>query len=76
MCMIRGGAEPALPETRREPGDRRRESLATWFKAACVPAIVGLAVTPLLVFKMFPPEIQNTPDAPVEAAKKLEKLAR
>jgi DASS family divalent anion:Na+ symporter len=46
----------------------------TWFKAACVPAIVGLAVTPLLVFKMFPPEIQDTPDAPVEAAKKLEKL--
>ena len=30
----------------------------TWFKAACVPAIVGLAVTPLLVFKLFPPEIQ------------------
>ena len=39
-----------------------------------MPALVGLAVSPLLVFKMFPPEIQNTPDAPVEAAKKLEKL--
>ena len=46
----------------------------TWFKAACVPAIVGRAVTPLLVFKHMPPEIQDTPDAPLEAAKKLEKL--
>ena len=46
----------------------------TWFKAACVPAIVGLAVTPLLVFKLMPPEIQDTPEAPVKAAEKLEKL--
>jgi len=46
----------------------------TWFKAACVPAIVGLAVTPLLVFKMYPPEIQDTPEAPKEAAEKLKKL--
>ena len=43
----------------------------TWFKAACVPAIVGLAVTPLLVFKLMPPEIQDTPNAPIEAAAKL-----
>ena len=46
----------------------------TWFKASCVPALVGLLVTPLLVFKMFPPEIQDTPEAPVEAAEKLRKL--
>ena len=35
--------------------------------AACVPALVGLAVTPYIVFKLFPPEIQDTPDAPKEA---------
>ena len=46
----------------------------TWFKAACVPAIVGLAVTPLLVFKLMPPEIQDTPNAPIEAAAKLKEL--
>ena len=30
----------------------------TWFKVACVHALVGLLATPLLVFKLFPPEIQ------------------
>jgi DASS family divalent anion:Na+ symporter len=48
----------------------------TWFKAACVPAIVGLAVTPYLVFKLFPPEIQETPEAPKEAAEKLKRRGR
>ena len=36
----------------------------TWFKAACVPGILGLILTPLLVHKLYPPEIQDTPDAP------------
>ena len=46
----------------------------TWFKAACVPAIIGLLVTPLLVYKLYPPEVQSTPDAPAEAAAKLKEL--
>ena len=46
----------------------------TWFKAACVPALVGLAVTPLLVDKLFPPEIKDTPEAPKAAAEKLKKM--
>ena len=45
-----------------------------WLKAACVPAIVGLAVTPLLVYKLFPPEIKDTPEAPAAAAAKLKAL--
>lgn len=46
----------------------------TWFKAACVPAIIGLLVTPLLVYKLYPPEVQNTPEAPAQAAEKLKEL--
>ncbi len=46
----------------------------TWFKAACVPAIIGLLVTPLLVYKLYPPEVQSTPDAPAQAAAKLKEL--
>jgi len=46
----------------------------TWFKAAAVPAIIGLLVTPLLVYKLYPPEVQSTPDAPAQAAEKLKKL--
>ena len=30
----------------------------TWFKAAVVPATVGLLLTPILVYKLYPPEIQ------------------
>ena len=46
----------------------------TWFKAACVPAIIGLLVTPLLVYKLYPPEITDTPEAPAQAAAKLKEL--
>ena len=36
----------------------------TWFKAAVVPAVVGLLLTPLLMYKLFTPEIKDTPEAP------------
>ena len=28
----------------------------TWFAAAAVPALIGLAIAPLVVFKLNPPE--------------------
>lgn len=34
----------------------------TWFKAAVVPALLGLLITPVLMYKIFPPEIKNTPE--------------
>lgn len=36
----------------------------TWFKAALVPAWAGLLVTPLVLYKLFPPEVKHTPEAP------------
>ena len=45
-----------------------------WFKASCVPALVGLLATPLLVYYLYPPEIKETPEAPAEAARTLEKM--
>jgi di/tricarboxylate transporter len=45
-----------------------------WFKAASLPALVALLTTPLLMYKLFPPEIKNTPDAPAQAEKKLQAL--
>lgn len=44
----------------------------SWFKAASLPAIVSLLATPLVLYKLYPPEIKDTPDAPAVAAKKLE----
>ncbi|EPS71302.1 glutamate/malate translocator [Genlisea aurea] len=46
----------------------------TWFKAASVPALVALIVTPLILYKLYPPETKDTPDAPAQAAKKLEAM--
>lgn len=46
----------------------------SWFKAACVPALVALLATPLILYKLYPPEVKDTPDAPAMAAKKLKQL--
>ena len=46
----------------------------TWFKAACVPALVSLMLTPYIVYKIFPPETKRTPDAPILAKTKLEDM--
>ncbi|KAK6945772.1 Solute carrier family 13 [Dillenia turbinata] len=45
-----------------------------WLKAASLPAIVGLLATPLVLYKLYPPEIKDTPDAPAMAAEKLEQM--
>ncbi|KAJ6814743.1 putative dicarboxylate transporter 2.1, chloroplastic [Iris pallida] len=45
-----------------------------WFKVASVPAFTALLVTPYLLYKIFPPETKDTPDAPALATKKLEQM--
>ncbi|XP_057804040.1 dicarboxylate transporter 2.1, chloroplastic-like [Salvia miltiorrhiza] len=44
----------------------------TWFKAASLPAFVSLLATPLILYKLYPPEIKDTPEAPAMASKRLE----
>ncbi|KAH9316268.1 hypothetical protein KI387_024895 [Taxus chinensis] len=46
----------------------------TWFKAASVPAIVALLAVPYLLYKIYPPEIKDTPEAPAMAAKRIEEM--
>ncbi|KAM2604960.1 hypothetical protein TB2_033815 [Malus domestica] len=46
----------------------------SWFKAASLPAFVCLLATPLVLYKLFPPETKDTPDAPAMARKKLENM--
>lgn len=46
----------------------------SWFKAACAPALVSLLATPLILYKLYPPEVKDTPDAPAMAATKLKHL--
>jgi len=46
----------------------------SWFKAASVPAFVALMTTPFLLYKIFPPDIKETPEAPAAAEKKLQAM--
>ncbi|KAK7829849.1 dicarboxylate transporter 2.1 [Quercus suber] len=46
----------------------------SWFKAASLPAIACLLATPLVLYKLYPPETKDTPDAPAMAVKKLEHM--
>ncbi|KAH0976981.1 hypothetical protein GBA52_026700 [Prunus armeniaca] len=39
-------------------------------QAASLPAIVSLLATPLVLYKLYPPETKDTPDAPAMATKK------
>ena len=46
-------------------------SYGVWILAAIVPGLVSLLVVPLLLYKIFPPEIKRTPDAARFAADEL-----
>jgi divalent anion:Na+ symporter, DASS family len=46
----------------------------SWFVAGSVPGIVSLAVIPLLVMRLFPPEVRVTPEAAEFAAGELRKM--
>ncbi|URZ16472.1 anion permease [Clostridium felsineum] len=45
-----------------------------WFMAALVPGIISLILIPLIIYKIYPPEIKNTPNAPELAQTELEKM--
>lgn len=44
-----------------------------WFISAIVPAIVSLIVVPLMIYRFFPPEIRETPNAVKFAHEELKK---
>ncbi|MDN4494100.1 anion permease [Ureibacillus sp. BA0131] len=45
-----------------------------WMVAAIVPGLISLIVIPLVIYKLYPPEIKETPSAAAEATKKLEEM--
>ena len=48
-------------------------SYAGWFAAAIVPALISLAIVPAVIYRLFPPEISQTPGAADFARSELEK---
>jgi len=49
---------------------------ARWITAAILPAIVSLVFVPLLIYKIYPPEIRHTPAASEFASDQLRKLGK
>ena len=49
---------------------------SVWFASAIVPSIVSLTVIPLMIYRFFPPEVKETPNAVKFADEQLKKLGR
>jgi DASS family divalent anion:Na+ symporter len=47
---------------------------SVWFISSIVPALVSLTVIPIMIYKLFPPEVKETPNAVRFAHAELEKL--
>jgi divalent anion:Na+ symporter, DASS family len=47
-----------------------------WFASAIVPSLVSLTVIPLMIYRFYPPEVRETPNAVKFAAAQLEKIGR
>src|SRR4051812_28399104 len=45
-----------------------------WFISAIVPSLLSLAIVPILIYRFFPPEVRETPNAVAFAHAELEKL--
>ncbi|MGN7822113.1 anion permease [Chitinophaga sp. 22536] len=46
----------------------------SWFAAALVPAALSILVVPYVLYKIYPPELKSTGDAPAMAAEKLKEM--
>ncbi|HJU54225.1 MAG TPA: DASS family sodium-coupled anion symporter [Pyrinomonadaceae bacterium] len=45
-----------------------------WLVGAIVPGIISLVVVPLIIYRLFPPEVKRTPDAARAASAELERM--
>ncbi|WP_158799769.1 anion permease [Pedobacter sp. L105] len=46
----------------------------SWFWAAIVPGMASVVIIPYLLYKIFPPELKTTPEAPAMAVQKLKEM--
>ena len=49
-------------------------SWALWAAAACVPGLLSLVLVPLLIYRLYPPQITRTPEAPELARRRLREM--
>jgi DASS family divalent anion:Na+ symporter len=51
-------------------------SWMSWFWAAIVPGLASMIIIPYLLYKIFPPELKKTMDAPAMASQKLKEMGK
>jgi len=51
-------------------------SYARWFIGGIVPGLLSLLLVPLLIYRLFPPDVRRTPGAAAFAAQELAQLGR
>lgn len=49
-------------------------NFGSWFLASSVPTLCAMALLPWLLYRIFPPELKDTPAAPAKAAESLSAL--
>jgi DASS family divalent anion:Na+ symporter len=69
LWMTATSANPIGVQIVRESG--LAIGFGQWLLTASVPALVAIAILPLLVRKLFPPQVGATPEAPVAARREL-----
>ncbi len=74
MFLTAMAANPVISAVALEAGFTL--SWGMWALAAMVPGVISLILMPYLVYKIYPPEIKNTPDAPKLAREKLKEMGR
>lgn len=57
------GAAPNMVASQMAIQKGYQMSWISWFTAAIVPAIIATIVIPLIIYKIYPPEIKETPNA-------------
>jgi len=77
LCQV--GSQPSTSRSPPGPGMHTHTCThahpphtCTWTRSRAHPA--GMFLVPLLIYKLCPPEITKTPEAPKEAALQLEKM--
>lgn len=74
MFLTGMAANPFLMGLTRDAGFN--VSWGTWALAAVLPGLLSLAVMPLIIYKLYPPTIKDTPHASAMAKKHLQEMGR
>ncbi|HFB53674.1 MAG TPA: DASS family sodium-coupled anion symporter [Sulfurimonas autotrophica] len=72
MWLTAMAANPAGAKMAKEFGIEI--SYGSWALASFAPSLVAFIVIPWLLFKIFPPELKETPDAPIIAQEQLDHM--